>query len=107
MTGRQEATGLQEVTGRHLEQAILNLLERRGPTATICPSDAARAVYQGDDDGWRDLMEPTRRAARRLVATGEVEMTRGGRAVDPAGARGPVRIRRARRPTTRADGAST
>ncbi|MEU6003679.1 DUF3253 domain-containing protein [Streptomyces sp. NPDC047197] len=81
---------------RCLERAILDLLERRGPASTICPSDAARAVYEGDDDGWRALMEPVRRAARRLVVAGEVEITQAGRAVDPAQARGPVRIRRVR-----------
>ncbi|MGW6577347.1 DUF3253 domain-containing protein [Streptomyces sp. NPDC054945] len=81
-------------TGRRLEQTILELLERRGPTATICPSDAARAVYTGDDDGWRALMEPARRAARRLVTAGEVEITQGGRPVAPDKARGPIRIRR-------------
>ncbi|WP_030760961.1 MULTISPECIES: DUF3253 domain-containing protein [unclassified Streptomyces] len=82
-------------TDRRLERTILELLERRGPTATICPSDAARAVYVGDDDdGWRALMEPTRRAARRLVTAGEVEITQGGRPVDPDKARGPIRIRR-------------
>jgi hypothetical protein len=79
-----------------LERAILELLDRRGPAATICPSDAARAVYAGDDDGWRALMEPVRRAARRLVAAGEVEITQGGRPVEPTEARGPIRIRRAR-----------
>ncbi|MEV4947158.1 DUF3253 domain-containing protein [Streptomyces sp. NPDC053755] len=83
-------------TLRRLERAILELLERRAPTATICPSDAARAVYEGDDDGWRELMEPARRAARRLVTAGEVEITQGGRPVEPAKARGPIRIRRVR-----------
>ncbi|MEV7103135.1 DUF3253 domain-containing protein [Streptomyces atroolivaceus] len=83
-------------TDRRLERAILELLERRAPTSTICPSDAARAVYGGDDDGWRALMEPARRAARRLVTSGEVEITQGGRRVEPAEARGPIRIRRAR-----------
>ncbi|MEU9233983.1 DUF3253 domain-containing protein [Streptomyces subrutilus] len=81
-------------TDRRLERAILELLDRRAPDATICPSDAARAVYEGDDDGWRALMEPARRAARRLVAAGEVEITQGGHPVDPAKARGPIRIRR-------------
>ncbi|MEU5797423.1 DUF3253 domain-containing protein [Streptomyces sp. NPDC047813] len=81
---------------RRLERAILELLDRRGPTATICPSDAARAAYVGDDDGWRALMEPVRRAARRLVAAGEVEITQSGRPVEPATARGPIRIRRTR-----------
>ncbi|GAA0593821.1 hypothetical protein GCM10010394_23950 [Streptomyces crystallinus] len=81
---------------RRLERAVLELLERRAATATICPSDAARAVYDGDDDGWRALMEPARRAARRLVAAGQVEITQGGHPVDPGQARGPIRIRRAR-----------
>ncbi|MEU6988042.1 DUF3253 domain-containing protein [Streptomyces sp. NPDC046324] len=80
---------------QRLERAILELLERRGPTSSICPSDAARAVYTGDDDGWRALMEPTRRVARRLAAAGEVDITQGGRPVDPADLRGPVRISRA------------
>ncbi|MGW7317637.1 DUF3253 domain-containing protein [Streptomyces sp. NPDC054854] len=84
-------------TDRRLERAILELLERRGPTSSICPSDAARAVYEGDDDGWRALMEPARRAARRLVTAGEVEITQGGRPVDPTVARGPIRIRIRRR----------
>ncbi|RSN46898.1 DUF3253 domain-containing protein [Streptomyces sp. WAC 04229] len=85
-----------EGTDRRLEQAILELLERRRPGATICPSDAARAVYEGDDDGWRALMEPARGAAGRLAEAGEVTVTQRGRRVDPATARGPVRIRRAR-----------
>ncbi|MEV6553840.1 DUF3253 domain-containing protein [Streptomyces sp. NPDC051597] len=89
-------TDTERQTDRRLERAILDLLERRSPTATICPSDAARAVYDGDDDGWRALMEPARRAARRLVEAGEVEITQGGRPVEPARARGPIRIRRIR-----------
>ncbi|MER6746591.1 DUF3253 domain-containing protein [Streptomyces fungicidicus] len=83
--------------GLRLEKAIMSLLERRADTASICPSDAARAVYEGDDDGWRALMEPARRAAWRLVNDGEVEVTQGGRPVVETETRGPVRIRRARR----------
>lgn len=78
-------------TDRRLERAILDLLGARAATATICPSEAARAV---GGDGWRELMEPARRAARRLVATDAVEITQGGRVVDPSTARGPIRIRR-------------
>jgi hypothetical protein len=89
-------TDKERQTERRLERAILDLLERRRPTATICPSDAARTVYEGDDDGWRELMEPARRAARRLVEAGEVEITQAGRPVDPETARGPIRIRRVR-----------
>jgi len=76
-----------------LEEAILTLLGDRA--GTICPSEAARSVA-GDDD-WRPLMEPARRAARRLVAAGEVQITQKGRVVDPSTARGPIRIRRVAR----------
>jgi len=79
---------------RELETTILALLAQRAASSTICPSDAARAV--GDDD-WRDLMEPARRAARRLVDAGEVEITQKGSVVDPSTARGPIRIRKMRR----------
>ena len=75
-----------------LEQTILSLLDQRAPTSTICPSDAARAV--GTKDGWRDLMEPARQAAGRLVGAGRVEITQGGHVVDPSTAKGPIRIRR-------------
>jgi hypothetical protein len=74
-----------------LESAIRSLLSERARGATICPSEAARSV---DPDGWRELMEPARAAARRLVAAGEVEITQGGRVVDPSTAKGPIRVRR-------------
>ena len=75
-----------------LEAAILALLSNRGDKS-ICPSEAAKQV---GGDAWRDLMEPARQAARRLVA-GEAEITQNGRVVDPSTANGPIRVRRARR----------
>jgi len=102
---------------RALEAAILELLAGRAAGATICPSEVARAIDpavdptvaravdptvagavdpEEGDDAWRALMEPARRAARRLVAAGEVELTQRGRVVDPSTFRGPVRIRRRR-----------
>lgn len=84
----------QDDIGHRLEVAILDLLAQRAPTSTICPSDAARAVGGDDEAAWRDLMEPARRAARRLVDRGEVVITQGGTVVDPT-AKGPIRIRRA------------
>lgn len=75
-----------------LEGAIRTLLADRARGSTICPSEAARVV---SPDGWRELMEPARAAARRLVETGEVQVTQGGRLVDPSTAKGPIRIRRA------------
>jgi hypothetical protein len=79
--------------GQQLEASILALLAARAPTSTICPSDAARDV---GDENWRELMEPARQAARRLVDAGEVEITQGGTVVDPSAAKGPIRIRKAR-----------
>ena len=76
---------------RQLEVAIQTLLQRRGAGATICPSEAAREIAGIGD--WRELMEPARRAARRLVAAGLVEILQKGKVVDPSEFRGPIRIR--------------
>lgn len=79
-----------------LESAIVELLSKRDAHASICPSEAARAVAAGlgRPGSWRDLMASARDAAIRLVERGEVTVTQGGRPVDPSTARGPVRIRR-------------
>ena len=79
-------------TDRALETAIQTLLDQRARDATICPSEAARAV---GGENWRELMEPSRRAARRLVTQGVVEITQKGKVVDPSTAKGPIRIRKA------------
>ena len=76
-----------------LEAAVLELLASRAHDATICPSEAARSV---GGEQWRELMEPARAAARRLVASGQVEITQAGHVVDPSTAKGPIRVRRAR-----------
>ena len=80
-----------------LAQAILDLLDRREPGRTICPSEVARAAAgaSASEGEWRALMEPVRSPARRLVADNVVVLTQGGEPVDPASVRGPVRIRRA------------
>ena len=80
-------------TDRQLEETIGTLLAARAQDATICPSDAARAI--GGEE-WRDLMEPARRAARRMVARGELQITQRGSVVDPSTAKGPIRLRRPR-----------
>ena len=83
-------TGVSAVD-EQLEDGIVELLGTRARGATICPSEVARAV--GGDE-WRPLMEPTRRAARRLVHREVVEITQRGHVVDPSTAKGPIRIRR-------------
>lgn len=83
-----------------LEVAIIELLRAREPGATICPSEAARAVAGEADpaapageEPWRELMEPAREAARRLVNAGEIDVVQQGAVVDPATATGPIRLR--------------
>ncbi len=77
-----------------LEEAILTLLGERTIDASLCPSEAARRV--GGEHEWHTLMEPARAASRRLVVRGAIEVTQGGRRVDPSTAKGPIRLRRAR-----------
>lgn len=72
-----------------IEATIRALLRHRG--GTICPSDAARAV---GGDSWRPLVPVAREVAARLHGDGVVEIRQKGERVDPAAARGPVRIAR-------------
>ena len=81
-------------TDTALEDAIISLLGARARNASICPSEAARQV---SGESCQSLMEPARMAARRLVAQGKVQIIQGGKVVDPSRAKGPIRIRLARR----------
>ncbi|WP_082951133.1 DUF3253 domain-containing protein [Mycobacterium mantenii] len=79
---------------QRLESSIRALAEHRGPKSSICPSDAARAV---GGDGWRELLDEARAAARRLARSGDVQITQRGSVVDPDGDwSGPIRIRTTR-----------
>ena len=73
-----------------LEQAIFDLLSRRDPGKSICPSEAARAV---DPKGWRRLMGQTRATAVGLARRGQLVITRHGRPVDPESFKGVYRLR--------------
>jgi transposase-like protein len=86
---RCRQTPLDDTDGA-LEQAILALLAKRAQGATICPSEAARAV---DPSHWASLMQRARRAARRLWLEGRVAVLQRGRAVEPSTAKGPIRLR--------------
>ncbi len=87
-------TNARDGLGEELERTILELLSRRRDGATICPSEAARAVA-GRGNDWRPLMDEARSAAACLVEAGEVVITQRGQVVDLATVRGPIRIRRA------------
>jgi hypothetical protein len=70
--------------------AIQDLLARRAPGKTICPSDAARALRP---EGWRELMDTVRATAFAMADRGELEVTQRGEVVDGRDARGPIRLR--------------
>jgi hypothetical protein len=88
---RRRAKSSASAVDLELETTMRTLLDVRGPSKTICPSEVARAV--GGED-WRPRMDPARAAARRLVASGEAEITQGGKVVDPSTAKGPIRVRK-------------
>lgn len=77
---------------QQLEQAILSLLATRPRGESICPSEAIQTLFP--EKPWRDHMEQTRQAARRLVAQGQIEILQKGQTVDPSTAKGPIRLRK-------------
>jgi hypothetical protein len=75
--------------------AILELLDARGPEKTICPSEAARALA-GDTD-FRPYMDPVRAAAAKLADEGRIEVTQKGERVKIGEVKGPIRLGLSRR----------
>ena len=78
------------MTGSAIEDAVFDLLAKREPGKSICPSEAARAV---DGEGWRRLMPQVRATAVGLARAGRIEITRRGRVADPDVLRGVYRLR--------------
>ncbi len=76
-----------------IEAMLWSLLDRRAVTATICPSEVARALHR-DEDAWRDAMPHVRRVAARLARARLLRVTRGGVEVDAENAGGPIRLGR-------------
>ena len=83
-------TATEHDTETRAREAILELLDARGPDKTICPSEAARALA-GDGD-FRPYMEPVREAAAKLADAGRIEVTQKGEPVTIAEVRGPIRL---------------
>lgn len=74
-----------------IEAAILALLAARGGGKTICPSEAARAVF--GDAAFRAHMDAVRGVAFALADRGTIVITQRGAVVDGRSARGPIRLR--------------
>ncbi len=75
---------------------IVELLEARAAGATICPSEAARALAGGEAE-WRALMPAIRRVAAALAQAGTLRVTAQGEDVDALQAHGPIRLGRPKR----------
>ena len=73
-----------------LEDAILARLAEIPRASSICPSEIARSHFPAN---WSEHMEDVRRAARRLVAKGMLEITQNNKVVDASTAKGPIRLR--------------
>ena len=73
------------------EQAILALVAQRGPSKSICPSEAARLV---GGENWQAELTLIRRVAAQLAAAGKIQILRKGKPVaDTAAVKGVIRLR--------------
>ncbi len=73
-----------------IEAEILDLIARRGPDKTICPSEVARSL--SGDKAFGPLMPHVRESAATLAERGELRVTQKGRVVNARTARGPIRL---------------
>ncbi|MFN7020214.1 MAG: DUF3253 domain-containing protein [Phycisphaerales bacterium] len=75
--------------GASIEAEILRRVQDLRPGSTVCPSEIARHISPQD---WRGLMPELKNAVRRLAAAGRLRALQGGREVDAATAKGPIRL---------------
>lgn len=72
-------------------EVILKLLGDRSAGATVCPSEAARALaLKGGGQNWRDFMLPVHAAVDQLVSQGRIQLSWKGRQMTHRA--GPYRI---------------
>ena len=76
-----------------IREAITELLEKRDPGKTICPSEASRAVF-GTKGNEREYMDRTRDVVREMVGEGAIEVCQRGEVVDMDAVKGPIRLRK-------------
>lgn len=73
-----------------IEATILRLLDEAGPGKSISPTDAARALVEGNE--WNTVMPAVRRAAVKLAQAGRLVIIRKGKPADPTGFKGVYRL---------------
>ena len=76
---------------KRIERKILELLETQPHKTQISTKEIAKAVRDKDD---KNLLEPIKRAARRLESTKSVIITQKGKKVDSSKAKGHLEIRK-------------
>lgn len=72
-----------------IEQTILDLVHKRGPGKSICPSEAARQL---SPENWRPLMEDVRNVAAKLAQAGKLVILQKGEVVSLQASKGPIRL---------------
>lgn len=77
-----------------IEATLIALVQDRGPTKSICPSEVARALRTD----WQSLLTEVRRVACRLAVAGQIDILRKGQVVSPVGVKGVIRLRLAQAP---------
>ena len=65
------------LTNARIEHCMLDLLGHRAATASICPSDVARALVDEQAD-WRASMPAVRQVAAQLARKQIIVITQGG-----------------------------
>jgi hypothetical protein len=89
---REACEGIAQVQEAALvREAILRLLQERGMTKSLCPSEVARALAN-DETAWRALMPFIRAVAFDMRDAGEIRITQRGHDVENGPVRGPVRF---------------
>lgn len=75
---------------KEILSCMIELLEKRGESSSICPSEVARACFPGD---WRVYMEEVREVAKELAREGRVSILQKGVVIQEGIWKGPIRIR--------------
>jgi len=76
-------------SGRPLEEALLDVLQRAAVTSLSPPEIAQKLRAEGD---WHALLTPIRRAAIALAIQGRLVIYRKGKPVDPEHFSGVYRV---------------
>lgn len=78
----------------HIAETIVQMLDTRAATSSICPSEVARKL-EDEEDAWRALMPAIREVAATMHDEGRLRITRGDQQVARHALHdGPIRLRR-------------